>query len=470
MYKKLLILSLIVLGLAIPTTVQAHPIDNTDSYFYIENEIDGYPIADNQVKMYSYINWFQASLLAEKEFDLFESDIIELLKYQDLYNQYARDNILVRNNEEECNIEIDESPVTEDQISLSLGTRIIGTFTCPSKIENLQIANTMFLTDFEFESNFTSLFYGETLLQAVTLDRSTQIYNFNVVELKEHPKGDQTVDNSQDKTAEEVSSNVSDDLKVVANARIPNNNSGPKKSGFFASISDAIFLKANYVKDRSFFVLIGLVFLLGFLHTIEAGHSKSILASSMLHNKMDVKKGLAYATIFTVTHLGDIIIVGVILLVADNYFNLLANFSMLEKFAGYALFLMALYLLLKNLQFFAKKWILKDKDIEVHDHVHIEANTDIKFRDQLVLGFLAGLAPCVFGWSIFMLILSTNKIWVLVPAILFFGLGIFVALAIVVFLMSHLRKGAYSRFERVAEFSPLISAIFLLIYASFLIF
>src|SRR5690606_20583096 len=158
-------------------------------------------------------NWFQASLLVEQEFDLFESDVIELLKYQDLYNQYTRDNIIVRNNGEECLVELDESPVTEDQISLSLGTRIIGTFVCSSKIENLQIENTMFLTDFEFESNFTSVFHGETLLQAVTLDRATQIYNFNISELKTNPKGDETIDNSQDKSSEEVSSNVPDDLK-----------------------------------------------------------------------------------------------------------------------------------------------------------------------------------------------------------------------------------------------------------------
>lgn len=485
MYKKILITILVLLSLFIkPSKVFADPVDITDSYFYFEKEVDGVEMNDNEISMYAYINWLQASILVDRNTGEKITDVFELLKHQSIYNEYVKDRIKIFNNGEECSVIIDESPVTEDQISLSLGTRVIGTFSCNSKIENVKIENNLFLEDFPYESNLTFINNGENLLHALTLGNDNNSYEFSAESLKANPKGDQTVLNSANIPADQVTTNLPDDLKVEANTKI-NTNSGnpqtnspvsaksarnPKERSFLTTLSDTIFLRTNAMKDQSVPILLLLVFCLGFLHTVEAGHSKTILASSMIHNKMDTKKGLGYAVIFTVTHLGDIIIVGLILLAADNYFNILSNFSMLEKFAGYALFLMALYLLLKNIQFFAKKWLTGKSDMEMPGHIHVETNTNVTFRDQLLLGFLAGLAPCVFGWSIFMLILSTNKIWVLVPAILSFGLGIFVALAIVVFLMVHLKKGAYSRFEKIAEISPLVSAIVLMAYAIFLIF
>lgn len=473
MYRKLfLVLLAISLLFLRADSVHAHPIDNTDSYFYLEKEIDGYPLKENEIKMYSYINWTQAGLLVKKDLDILVYDIEELLKYQNIYNQYIKNNIKISNNGDVCPVTIDESPVTEEQISLSLGTRVMGTFTCSSKIDNVKIENTLFLSDFEFESNYTEIYSGDALLHALTLDKNRKVYEFNAKDLKLNPKGNETVDNSASLTADQVMGDVPVDSTTGTQ------DTGPKESSFISSITDVLFLRANSIKDQSVPVLLGLVFLLGFLHTVEAGHSKSILASSMVHKKMDLKKGLMYAVVFTVTHLADIIIVGLILLVADNYLNILSNFSMLEKFAGYALFLMAIYLLLKSLRNFLGKWSVINKNLEIHgydhehghdhDHSH-ELDPDMSFKDQLILGILAGLAPCVFGWSIFMLILSTNKIWILMPSILSFGLGIFLALAILVFLITHLKTRAYSKFEKIAEISPLVSAVFLLIYSIFLI-
>lgn len=462
----------------------AHPIDNTDSYFYFENEVDGYEIPKNEVRLYSYINWAQAALLVEKNFDIVESDIFKLLEYQDTYNKYVSNQISVLNNDELCEIQVDDSPVTEEQISLSLGTRVIATFVCPSEIQDVRISNTLFIEDFPYESNYVHVYSGERLLHSLTLDKETSVYAFNLSSLKENPLGDETKDNSANMSATEVTSDEAA-LGVQSNEQT-RSNSNPKQISFLQKISDTIFLQTNAIKDQSLPILLVLVFLLGFLHTVEAGHSKAILASSLVHKKMSLKQGLAYAAIFTVTHLGDIIIVGLVFLAIDNYFDVFSNLTMIERFAGFALFFMSIYLFLKSTHVYIENWLvnkgaLKQTDNSghhehTHDHGHDhdhshshEIDTVTSLKEQLFLGFLAGLAPCVFGWTIFMLILSTNKIWVLVPATLAFGLGIFVALALVVFVISHLKKRAYRKFEKFAEISPIVSAVFLLIYSIFLI-
>ncbi len=487
-YKKLLIVLLISLGILPlfikPSKVFADPVDITDSYFYYEKEVDNSTMNENQINMYSYLNWLQAAILVDASTGKKETDIMELLKYQDIYNEYVKNNIKITNNGQDCTIKIDESPVTEDQISLSLGTRVIGSYICASKIENVKIENKLFLTNFPYESNHIWINNGENLLIATTLGNNNQIYEFNASDLKNNPQGDKTVINSANLPAEQVTENLPDEFKVEANTKINTNTGtngtvgspaekpstspvgpGPKQRSWLTTLSDTLYLKTAIAKDQSVPMLLILVLALGFLHTVEAGHSKTILASSMIHNRMSFKKGIAYATIFTITHLGDIIIVGLILLAVDNYFDILSHFSMIEKFAAYALLFMSVFLLFRNVQYFLKKMISKNTNLEIPGHVHIDANTEVTFKEQLALGFLAGLAPCVFGWTIFMLILSTNKIWVLVPAILCFGLGIFIALAFVVFLMTHLKKGAYGRFEKIAEISPLISALVLLVYA-----
>jgi hypothetical protein len=131
-YKKLLI-ALFVLLLLIPlyikpNRVYADPVDITDTYFYFDKEVDNSQMNEAQINMYSYINWYQAEILVKREKNKVITDFSELLKYQDIYNDYVKNNIKVSNNGEACDVKIDQSPVTDDQISLSLGTRVVGTF------------------------------------------------------------------------------------------------------------------------------------------------------------------------------------------------------------------------------------------------------------------------------------------------------------------------------------------------------
>ena len=68
-----------------------------------------------------------------------------------------------------------------------------------------------------------------------------------------------------------------------------------------------------------------------------------------------------------------------------------------------------------------------------------------------------------------MLIVSVKKLWLLIPAILSFSLGIFVALLLVVFLIGKFKKQIFNRLGWLTEISPIISASILIAYAVYMI-
>ena len=419
----------------------ADPPDNTDSYLYVSDEADGARLNDDVIKSYTYINWFQSALLVEKFDGTKAQDIQELLKYQNLYNDYVKNHLTIYNNEKECKKIVDESPVTEEQISLSLGTRTVITHKCDDQIENVKLQSTLFIDDFETGINFIDVSKGDKTLYETELNKSNTEYKFSITDNKNSGA-------SANQQTQEI-----------------------KKTSFLSKLGDVVFLKSDQIKNESLLVMVILVFALGALHTLEAGHSKAILASAMLHKKMSLKKGLVYAAVFTATHIGDIIIMGIIFAVANNFFQFYSKFTQLGTYVGYVLLITAVYILIKNLLDFRHNLKHKHHDHEHGEHTHThELDTNISFKEQLFLGFITGIAPCLFGWSIFMLVVSTGKMWNLVPVILFFGLGIFSALALTVFIISKLKNKTYGKFEKLAEISPILSGIFLLIYALFIVF
>ncbi|PIR42371.1 hypothetical protein CO058_04050 [candidate division WWE3 bacterium CG_4_9_14_0_2_um_filter_35_11] len=431
---------LLFLPLVFHEKVYADPPDNTDSYLYILNESDGGRLNDNVIKSYTYINWFQSALLVEKFNGVQAQDIQELLNYQTVYNDYVKDHLIISNSGKVCEEIVDESPVTEDQISLSLGTRIIITYKCEDPIENVTVNNTLFNIEFETGINYLNISNGENTLFQTEFNREKTEYVFAF----------------SDESKPKITPNES--RKDV------------KKIGILSKFKDLLFLKSDQIKNESLGVMLIFVFVLGALHTLEAGHSKAILASAMLHKKMSFRRGIAYAVIFTATHIGDIIIMGIIFAVANNFFQFYAKFTQLGTSAGYVLLVTAIWILIKNTLDYRHNKSHEHGHEHTHghmyEHVHThELKTDVSFKEQLFLGFITGIAPCLFGWSIFMLVVSTGKMWNLVPVILSFGLGIFSALSLTVFLISKLKNKTYGRFEKLAEISPILSGVFLLIYA-----
>ncbi len=473
--NKLLLFGLILISFATIFTanhskVYAHPLDLTDLYLYYAKESDDTSIPQNKISGYLYINWYQAGALVQESTgkDALSLEMEELAKYDDVYNSYVNENLKIFNNCKEC--ESTFKSIAQDAYAypLDLGKRIIVDFTCSENVQNLKIQNTLFLKEFEFSTNFVNLFRGEIFIEKVEMNR-----NYTEAEISINTDG--SVDFKRPDNFISTNGYVSPLDPAYTDQNFDSAKSimkEPSNQSFWQRIKNI-----GNVEDMNPLYLIVLLFILGFLHTMEAGHSKVVLTSAMIHKNMSIKGGIMYALVFTVTHIGDIVLLGLSLWVINNFIDVYSKFSMLERFASYALLFIGVYLLFKSISDLIKNRYLKESDHgHHHDHEHSHSHShshdfdpNKSFRDQLFVGFLTGLAPCVFGWSILMLIISAKKLWLLLPAILSFSLGIFTALVIVVFIIGKFRKRILDKIGWFTEISPILSAGILIVYAIYII-
>ncbi|TXI32199.1 MAG: hypothetical protein E6Q58_04285 [Niabella sp.] len=492
-----------------PTVTLAHPLDTTDAYVYVGKELDNQDMPKNQISIYFYMNWFQAASILKDKKNIEAKDIYELAEHKDVYKDYFFDHFKLSNNGNECTGKYIDVPQTDDILPMSIGARMVFIFKCTEDVKDVQIDNDLLFQYFQYSTNNVYLQIGEMMLDKLEMNSYYKIAKFSF-------DGEKI---TVDKPSNLISTNGSlspDDPNYNNQSfgqSVNTNNTKisqvASQKSFWNSITDfrlSTFLNVNPnnidFRKISIWSVIGIVFMLGFLHTIEAGHSKVILTSAILHKNMSLKRGLIYALIFTLTHISDIIIVGLIFLFLNNFVDVFAKFSLLEKFAAYALLFIAVYLLFKNITEYIKTKSEQKK--HAHDHTHGHAHDHLhdhhshehghehvsalgfehthdgsthshdfddkkSFTEQLWIGFLSGLAPCVFGWSIFMLILSTKNLWILIPAILSFGVGIFVALSLVVFLAGKFKEKLYGRYSFIMDISPILSALILLAYALYIV-
>ena len=494
--KKLLLITIFAIGATILSSyffsakVSAHPIDNTDFYLYYSFESDNAEIPSNEISGYLYINWYQAASLVQEETgkSALELDIYELVGYDTTYQAYVAQHLFLQNNDKPCEMIFSSVPQDQSEFPLDIGKRIVMKFICEDKVVNLKLKNTLFLDTFQYSSNFINLFRGEVLIDRL---ETNQYFNEFKIDIKE----DGTAFMEKPEAFTSTNGGVSP-LDPAYNEQNfsnqimkenPNRTYWDRVKLFVSNLKNV-----GDVANMNPLYLILLLFLLGFLHTIEAGHSKVVLTSAMLHKNMSIKGGVMYAIIFTVTHIGDILLLGLSLLIVNNFVDVYAKFALLEKAAIYSLLFIGVYLLFKSISDLVQSRLRKNshKALEHdhthehhdhgHDHDHIHASGEghthshdfdpnKSFKDQLIVGFLTGLAPCVFGWSILMLIVSVKKLWLLIPAILSFSLGIFVALLLVVFLIGKFKKQIFNRLGWLTEISPIISASILIAYAVYMI-
>lgn len=416
------------------SSTYAHPLDVTTTQLYIEKDVFENQLKDNELFVEVYLNWLQADLIVYKATGEHISDVEVLLHQDAIYSTYISQHLSFTNNGEICSLIEENIPKNEETALLNIGLVIRRLYSCRQPLSILSVQNTLLIDDLSTQQNYVSLQKGPVeIIEQRVLNPQTTETSFEIQPVTDSVTPTPIVDQSNN-------------LLSSLTAKF--------YETFSSSLITAVFL----------------VFFLGLLHTLEAGHSKTILASLMIEKKATTKQGLMYTGVFTITHIADILLLGIIFIVANQFVDLYSKFSMLQLFSAYALLFISLYLFLKNVTHLIQHKIGKahthgHDDNHDHEHHHDEIDLKIDFRKQLVLGFVAGLAPCIFGWSIFMVVLTSGKIWSLFPIIFSFGLGIFVALSSVALLLSKFKTGLFKKLEGIGEYSALISSLILLIYA-----
>lgn len=146
-----------------------------------------------------------------------------------------------------------------------------------------------------------------------------------------------------------------------------------------------------------FIILFSLTVALGFLHALGPGHAKTLLASILVDTHTTRRQGILFAIVFSLTHIIDIILLFALMQLFSYFSDPTQVISMIQKVSPYVLILLGSWLLFRAIR--------PDRDISpvsVYEKKHI-----------WILGIIAGLAPCSFGWSLFFLLFSIGKVaWI----------------------------------------------------------
>ena len=183
-----------------------------------------------------------------------------------------------------------------------------------------------------------------------------------------------------------------------------------------------------------------IVFWLWIIHAIWPGHSKSLLVAYTLEKNHWYTKWIFFALIFTITHILDILLLFLITKVLVTFIDISKFNYYIQFVSSFLLFFLSLYLLYKA---YTKK--------QCH---HLNKKPE---KTSLFVAFFAGLAPCSFAWSIFLLLLAVGKSSWIFPLVIALWLWIFTALVWIVVLAVFLKNKIYNKAQNIAIYSSFLS-------------
>jgi len=459
---SLLLITLLLLILFLPTPTLAHPLDVSYIDIFTQKDKDNQPLPDNQLQAIIFLSWPEALLLKERHqsttsptqkllttalsspsaqllpetLNADPNNIInQLTSSPDPFINYLKTKLIIYNNQTVCQLQFQSfADLPEQEIFFGRGIGINTDFTCNQPLNQLQILNHIFVDEFEAQINLINIYANPSkIIKGAILTPTNPELALNL-------------------------------YQPLSSSGIIKPKS-PTPSNFISKISQAFI---NYYQN-SLLLALAIAFLLGLFHTLEAGHSKAILASYLLNQAINFKKALIYVIAFTLTHIADILILGIIFLIVDSFVDIFSKLNLLQAFSLYALLFISLYLFFHHLAHLVKHKLSPKHQHHHHPQPHLPKTKKSSFKNQLIMGFVTGLSPCLMGWSIFMIVLSTKKIWTIFPIILAFGLGIFTALMLIALLTIKLKFKLFKKYPWIGTLSPLISSLMLIFFALLLI-
>ena len=484
--RFLLLLALFISGVVSPALVAAHPIDTTAVELFVEEDWNGAALPETTMRGVHTLNWLEALALIGTT-DPAVDTLVDLSIYEPLLFSYLRDNLTIENRERACDLtDLTLPPQTRDEIVIG-GVYLTFTVVCPDPLSALGIEATFLIDKFPQQANYVAVYQTPTtLIGDTTLTPETTSWS---LDLPIPSVGDTPAQAELQPAA----TTTATDQPCTTITAASDSTYADRVLGWLPGLLDD-------TNTLTVALVLGAVFLIGLLHTLEAGHSKVILASLMINKRVDLKKGVWYVVVFTLTHVADIIIIGIALLVLSAFYDAAVLFTEIERVAYIALLGMGVYLLFKALGDIARVHLRRVRHHQAHEHHHHHDHhhdhghhhhghghahdhdhdhhhhhdhdhlpEEATLKEQLTIAFLTGLAPCLMGWSVLFLILAAGEVWLLLPAIVVFGLGIGVGLCLVMLATIYLKDRVHQRFSSVGLYAPLVSALVLVLTAVWLL-
>ena len=183
--KTIILITFIILTIQF---VYSHPMDTsrTDLYFY--KDLENREIGNKAIGAVFYLNWEQATMLAEKFNNVKTPEIKDLPDFKDTYINFIKNEFLILNNDNKIKItEITVPDKEEQEILLGRGIGINMTFQADLPFENIKISNTMFFDFFPTQNNVINMLIGKDkilLTEILSVNNSELVYNLKEEKLK----------------------------------------------------------------------------------------------------------------------------------------------------------------------------------------------------------------------------------------------------------------------------------------------
>lgn len=494
--KKILLL--LVLFSFFIEQVQAHPLDISTNFVSIKR---------NTADVTTYLHSFEVEYLLSK-LGIVPRNIWVYYENENKITNYIKENTKFYNAWKECSIKDVYLPKMEDYEVLSRWLQISYKFDCSDKIEAWEIQLSLF-TNFLLQANKLTIYDLNNWIEnlspkkysVLTSKISKTDFDINKTELKKKDSDwdgisddDEAIYKTDPYNIDTDKDNWTDYEEVTSSFDPINKNPGPwqwyreeippdvknqaeitKKDKINEIKNDSSkwlaynfywvdFLEktlksiSEYINWKWNFIYVFLIVVaLWFVHAFGPGHSKTILISYIVDKNKSFLDWLVFALIFSITHIIDIIIVFIIAKFVLSYYDISNYIVYIQRFSRIILVFISFYLVYKNIK------NIKSKKIET-------CNETNDTKSKIFLWFLTWLAPCSFGWSIFLLLFSLGN-FSLIPILIFaLWLWIFICLLLVLIITMIIRKKIFEKINIFSVYSGLVSSSMILIFSFYILY
>lgn len=486
----------IIISVFIFNTVWAHPLDISSNFVSIKN---------NNADVTSYLHSFEVEYLLSKLW-IVPKNIKVYYDNEDKITNYIKENTKFYNAWKLCSISDVYLPKMEDYEVLSKGLQISYKFHCDNKIESGDIELSLF-TNFLLQANKLTIYDLNNWIENLSPKKYTVLTskidktNFDLNKVSSPAKdsdwdgisdADEAIYKTNPYDIDSDKDNFTDYEEITWSFDPINKNPGPwqwyrdkipddvknqaeitKKDkeakndiskwlayNFYwvdflektlKSISDYINWKWNFI--YVFLIVVSL----WFVHAFWPGHSKTILISYTVDKNKSFFDWLIFALIFSITHIIDIIFVFVIAKFVFIYYDISNYIVYIQRFSRVLLIFISFYLVYKNFKNLNNK--SSCSSVWINDT-----------KSKIFLWFLTWLAPCSFGWSIFLLLFSLGN-FSLIPILIFaLWLWIFICLVLILIITMIIRKRIFEKINIFSAYSSLVSSSMILIFSFYILY
>lgn len=234
--------------------------------------------------------------------------------------------------------------------------------------------------------------------------------------------------------------------------------------GYLTSVLQQIY---DYTQSQSMplWQVVLMVVLLWFVHAIWPWHSKNLMTSYLLDGEKWYWHGVLYPFFFALTHVSD-------LFVLFFWVYIFTLFADPTPYMPYVQFGSTLFLLAYSAKMLFSAWKdyqNKKKQSEAQQAITQEFTWSSVWQTFRV-SFVSGLAPCTFGWSIFLLLFSLGRMDLIIPMIFALSFWIYLCLQIIALIVVYSRKRILSRIKGFSRISNLLSFLLLFVISITLVY